>query len=135
MKRFLHRVLPFLALLVCAGYLVHSSRAGALTPEGQGKEDAETSAQQAERTKALFNERCAKCHGRDGRGDTVLGKMVRAPDFTDETWWKEEKHDKRFIDSVTNGKDDMPAFGKKLSRHEISTLVTYLRRRFHKATR
>ena len=80
------------------------------------------------RTRALFNDKCARCHGEDGRGETHTGEMLGAPDFTDEKWWKETKGDGRFIHSVTNGKEAMPAFGKKLSKQEITFLVAYVRR-------
>jgi mono/diheme cytochrome c family protein len=77
--------------------------------------------------KALFNEKCARCHGEDGRSETRSGSMLGAPNFTDEKWWQEEKTDERLINSVTNGKDAMPAFGKKLSKEEIIELVAYVR--------
>jgi mono/diheme cytochrome c family protein len=86
------------------------------------------------RTKVLFDEKCAKCHGTNGRGKTVTGEMLGVPDFTDENWWKEGKTGKRLVTSVTEGRDGMPPFGKKLSGHEIATLVAYVRR-FNKASR
>jgi cbb3-type cytochrome c oxidase subunit III len=133
MKRFVQGVVLFVALSLCAGYLVQSSRAGILLQEKQGrKESGSISPEQLARAKTLFNERCARCHGVDGRGETVLGNMLGAPNFTDEKWWKEEKDEKRFITSVTNGRDEMPAFGKKLSKQEIGALVAYVRR-FNKA--
>ena len=64
-------------------------------------------------------------------GDTALGKRFNAPDFTDHEWW--EKHaqianDRALIGIVERGKGGMPAFGKKLTRSEIKTLVNYVRR-------
>jgi mono/diheme cytochrome c family protein len=76
---------------------------------------------------ALFNEKCARCHGEDGRGRTVIGRMVGAPDFADETWWDEEKDERRFARSIAEGKGEMPAFGKKLSRPEIKALAAYVK--------
>src|SRR5258708_2993784 len=69
--------------------------------------------------KAAFKATCARCHGEDGRGDTVLGEIMTPPNFTDAKWWKDVT-DERLIDSITNGKDEMPAFGKKLTKHEIA---------------
>ena len=80
------------------------------------------------RAKALFGEKCARCHGADGRGETVTGGMLGVPDFTDENWWKEGKSDARLVASVTEGRDEMPAFGRKLTRREIASLVAYVRR-------
>ena len=129
MKRFVQSIVLFAALCLCAGYIASSSRAGILVQEKQGKKESESiSSEQLARTKTLFNETCARCHGEDGRGETRLGEMLGAPNFTDEKFWKEEKGDERFITSITNGKDGMPAFGKKLSKEEISALLVYVRR-------
>ena len=127
--------LLLLALLVYGGSLLHSSRAGVRPGEEQEKKEPEPiSPRQMAQAKTLFNERCARCHGTDGRGETVIGYMLGIPNFTDEKWWKEERSDKRFIASITNGKGEMPAFGKKFSKQEISALAAYVRR-FNKAAR
>lgn len=79
----------------------------------------------------LFNRNCARCHGADGRGDTPLGHLYKAPDFTDSEWWKKNSNisGARTLRSiVTRGKAGMPAFGKKLTRAEINLLVDRIRR-------
>jgi mono/diheme cytochrome c family protein len=78
-------------------------------------------------TSELFVQRCARCHGRDGRGATKLGRMVEAPDFTDGDWWGGGVSDERLKASIADGKGEMPAFGKKLTRSEISSLAAYVR--------
>ena len=83
----------------------------------------------------LFKTNCARCHGADGRGDTPLGQSYNAPDFTDPDWWRQHKSTTsrgRMLSLVTNGKGDMPAFDKKLTRSQIELLVDYVRR-FRKA--
>ena len=71
----------------------------------------------------LFVERCAKCHGEDGKAQTPKGRKMKARDFTDPEFQK-VKTDARLIDSVTNGTEkDMPPFGKVLSSDEIEKLV------------
>ena len=135
MKKFVQGVVLFVALCLCAGYIMSSSRAGILTQQKQGRKDAESiSPEMLSRTRMTFNEKCARCHGEDGRGETPSGDTLGVPNFTDEKFWKEEKGDERFINSITNGKEAMPAFGKKLSKQEISALVVYVRR-FPKAPR
>jgi mono/diheme cytochrome c family protein len=79
----------------------------------------------------LFRNNCARCHGGDGRGDTPLGHTYKTPDFTAQEWWRKNFNitgsaSLNFI--VSRGKGGMPAFGKKLSRTEIRSLVTYVRR-------
>ena len=70
----------------------------------------------------LYKEYCAKCHGEDGKAQTPRGRQLNARDFTDAEWQAEEK-DEEFIEAVTEGKDDMPPFGKKLTREQIESLV------------
>lgn len=71
---------------------------------------------------ALYKEYCAKCHGEDGKGNTPKGKQLMAKDFTDADWHEDET-DEELIEVVTEGHDDMPAFGKKLTKEQIESLV------------
>ena len=123
MKTFVKSSLLLLTLLLCAWQA---------RPAPQEKVDAEK--KESTQTPALFKEKCARCHGEDGRGQTVIGRMVNAPDFTDENWWNEEKDERRFVRSITEGKGEMPAFGKKLTRPEIRALAAYVKT-FRKAER
>jgi len=76
--------------------------------------------------KDLFNAKCARCHGADGRGDTVLGHSLDAPDFTNDGW--KSAHSAAEMTNVVNkGQKGMPAFGKKLTAGQISSLVAYVR--------
>lgn len=122
-----------LTFALCTWQLLPASRAG---DQGGAEErqSESTPAGQRERAKSLFTDRCARCHGADGRGRTVLGEMLAAPDFTDEEWWKDEKSERRLVQSIAEGKGEMPAFAKKLSRREISSLADYVRD-FRKADR
>jgi mono/diheme cytochrome c family protein len=70
----------------------------------------------------LFKQYCAKCHGEDGKAQTPKGKQMKARDFTDAEFQSGES-DSELIKSVTEGKDDMPPFGKKLTPEQISGLV------------
>ena len=95
-------------------------------PRGQAGGAAGPKTSQAARTRALFDERCARCHGRDGRGQTRLGEMLGPPDFTDAGWQKNAS-DERMRNSIRDGAGQMPAFGRKLSRREVAALVAYVR--------
>jgi mono/diheme cytochrome c family protein len=116
MKIFVKSSLLILTLLLCAWQAFPAPQ------EKAAAENGETT-----QTPALFKERCARCHGEDGRGQTVIGRMVDAPDFNDESWWDEEKSERRFVRSITEGKGEMPAFGKKLTRPEIKALAAYVK--------
>jgi mono/diheme cytochrome c family protein len=71
---------------------------------------------------ALFKEYCAKCHGEDGKADTPKGRQLMAQDMTDPEWQAEES-DAELIKVVTKGGEDMPPFGKKLTKEQIESLV------------
>ncbi|MDQ3821185.1 MAG: cytochrome c [Acidobacteriota bacterium] len=129
---FVKGVVLLLALALSSGYLWNSLAA---QEKKEKDESAAVTPEQLEHAKTLFTERCARCHGLDGTSNTVLGNMLEAPNFTDARWWKEgDTSDKRFIKSITEGKDEMPAFGKKLTRQEIVSLIAYVRR-FNKSAR
>ena len=93
---------------------------------GQG---SQLSTEQLAKAKELFTEKCARCHGADGRGQTVLGEMLLVPDFTDAKWWKEKNTENAELAKIiAGGKGEMPAFEEKLTRSEIANLIAYLRR-------
>ncbi|MDT5121009.1 MAG: hypothetical protein QOC96_491 [Acidobacteriota bacterium] len=128
---FVKGIILFIALVLSSGYLLNS-RAHAGQEKQDKAESATVSPEQLAHAKTLFTEKCARCHGQDGTSKTVLGSMLGAPNFTDARWWKTDVDDKRLVKSITEGKDEMPAFGKKLTRQEIVSLIAYVRR-FNKA--
>ena len=114
-----------LVAMLCVLLLVESGVALAL----QRRKSRGLPSQQ--RVEELYRGNCARCHGADGRGDTPLGRLYNAPDFTDQGWWQEHAKitsTKSLFSIVTRGKGNMPAFGKKLNRSEISLLVKHMRR-------
>ena len=67
---------------------------------------------------AIFKQRCAMCHGPDGRG-----AVSRTPNFADPAW-QAAKTDDALLNAVTNGTEGgMPAFGSQLSSQQIDRLV------------
>ena len=77
--------------------------------------------------KTTFDAKCATCHGKDGRGKTFKGKLSHARDLTDAAW-QNEVTDERLFNSISNGRNKMPAFKRKLSEAQIDELVAYVRR-------
>jgi mono/diheme cytochrome c family protein len=77
--------------------------------------------------KTTFDAKCATCHGKDGRGKTFKGKLTHARDMTDGQW-QNDVTDERLFNSISNGRNKMPAFKKKLSEAQIDELVAYVRR-------
>lgn len=77
--------------------------------------------------KSTFDAKCAKCHGKDGRGKSMRGKLIHARDLTSGQW-QNDVTDERLFNSVGNGRGKMPSFKKQLSDAEIDALVAYVRR-------
>jgi len=76
--------------------------------------------------KTTFDAKCASCHGKDGRAKTFRGKLSHARDLTN-AQWQGEVTDERLFNSISNGRNKMPSFKKKLSEAEIDALVSYVR--------
>jgi mono/diheme cytochrome c family protein len=79
-------------------------------------------------SETLFKQKCVKCHGADGTGDTSMGRIFNAPDFTDSGWWAKHSDSAERVRVITKGKKNMPAFGKKLTKAQIAGLATYVER-------
>src|SRR3954465_7699416 len=112
------------ALLLCAIVLSFSSLAVVAASGEPDSKKPQLSA--AERGRAVYANNCARCHGGDGTGQTTMGQMTEAPNLTD-AGWQRGKSASRMAASVANGRGQMPAFKKKLSRQEIAAAVAYVR--------
>jgi cbb3-type cytochrome c oxidase subunit III len=108
------------ALLLCATVLSLTSLAAAT-----GEPESKKSRTPAD-GRTVYANNCARCHGGDGAGQTTMGQMTEAPNLTD-AGWQRGKSSSRMAASVTNGRGQMPAFKKKLSRQEIAAAVAYIR--------
>lgn len=118
----------FKAILLCATLVSLSSlvvAASSSSPSTSGGPDSKRQSS-AERGREVYANNCARCHGGDGTSQTNMGRMTEAPDLTD-AGWQRGKSSSRMIASVANGRGEMPAFKKKLSRQDISAAVAYVR--------
>ncbi len=80
---------------------------------------------------ALWNQHCASCHGKDGTGNTMMGKKLKVNDYTDakvQASFTDAEAEKAIKEGVkTNGKQSMKPFGEKLSDADIKALVAHIR--------
>ena len=68
---------------------------------------------------------CARCHGVDGRGQTDQGRKYDVPDLVEES---KQTSSAKISKIIANGKLEMPAFGKKLSKKQIAALASYIKK-------
>jgi cytochrome c6 len=73
----------------------------------------------------IYKNQCATCHGANGHA-TLKGKLKGAPNFSDPRW-QAKTSDDHIFNTISNGHDRMPAFGKKLTADEIQSLISYIR--------
>ncbi|HEX9289570.1 MAG TPA: c-type cytochrome [Anaeromyxobacteraceae bacterium] len=78
----------------------------------------------AEDGKALFAQKCASCHGPDGKGKTKMGEKLGAKDLTKET--KEPLAE--IVKDIENGKPPkMLAYKGKLTDEQIKAVAEYIK--------
>ncbi len=119
MRKIFKLGLVFVFLATGVFVLCFSSRSSGVLPS------SEAAVVDSAPVQKLYLNNCARCHGADGKSQTALGKQTDATDLTDSFVKKMSR--KRVTNVITNGADGMPAFGKKLSKTEISSLVNYIR--------
>ena len=73
----------------------------------------------------LYNTNCAKCHGPDGSGSTVVGKAVGAKDLRAAE--AKKLTDAEIFTQIDQGKGNMPPFGGTLNKAQIDSLVPIIR--------
>ena len=80
---------------------------------------------------ANWSQHCASCHGKDGSGNTMMGKKLSVKDYHDakvQAAFSDAEAERAIKEGVkTNGKETMKPFGSKLSNADIKALVAYIR--------
>ena len=86
---------------------------------------------QGEEAKTLWEKHCASCHGKDGKGETKMGRQAGVKNYTDPKFqeeFKEERAIKTIKDGLTEkGKERMKPYADKLTDDEIKSLAAYIR--------
>jgi mono/diheme cytochrome c family protein len=72
---------------------------------------------------ATWSQNCASCHGKDGSGNTMMGKKLGVKDYTKEQSFS----DAEAANVIKNGKGKMKAYKDKLSDADVKALVAYVR--------
>ena len=69
----------------------------------------------------LFSQKCASCHGKDGKG-TSVGLKMGAKDLT-----TTKLSDQEIEGVITNGKGKMTPYKEKLSGDQIKSLAKFIK--------
>jgi len=80
---------------------------------------------------ATWVQNCASCHGKDGSGNTMMGKKLEVKDYHDakvQAAFSDAEAVRAIKEGVkTNGKETMKPFGSKLSDADIKAVTAYIR--------
>jgi mono/diheme cytochrome c family protein len=74
---------------------------------------------------SLFKAKCVACHGSDASGNTPMGKNLKIRDLRSAE--VQGQSDAQLFNTISNGKDKMPAYGKSLNQEQIHQLVAFIR--------
>jgi len=81
---------------------------------------------QQKEPKQVYLDKCAVCHGEDGKGQTAKGKKLKVKDVSSPEVKK--MTDAQMLDIVLKGKgDDMDGYEKDLGADMSKKLVAYMR--------
>ena len=72
---------------------------------------------------ANWAQHCASCHGKDGSGNTAMGKKLGVKDYSKAQGFS----DAEATNIIKNGKGKMKGYKDKLSDADIKALVAYVR--------
>lgn len=79
----------------------------------------------------LYAKNCASCHGKDGTGNTKMGKKAGARDYTDakvQSSFSDAEGLKAIKEGVKkDGKEKMKSFSGKVSDADAKELLAYIR--------
>jgi mono/diheme cytochrome c family protein len=87
-----------------------------------------TNAESVSAGKALWSQHCTSCHGKTGLGDGNKAAQLKTtpPDFTKPA--VQSQTDGALFFKISEGRDDMPSFKKKIPEQEdIWNLVNFMR--------
>jgi cytochrome c553 len=80
---------------------------------------------------AVWAKHCGFCHGKDGKGQTKMGKKSGARDYTDaavQSSFSDAEALEAIKEGVTeDGKNKMKGYADKVSDDEAKALVAYIR--------
>lgn len=74
---------------------------------------------------AIYGQKCAMCHGADGKATTPVAKMMQVPSF--DTAACRAKSNAALEAMIEKGKGRMPAYQSQLSGAQVKDLVAYIR--------
>jgi cytochrome c oxidase cbb3-type subunit 3 len=121
----MHNILKTFLVLTFVAFGAFVFSTGAKANFNRANSFAENDADTKTLPKDLYVRNCARCHGADGKGETEVGRNLDVPNLSISGSRMSAAKISRII---SGGKDDMPAFGKKLNKTQIASISAYVRK-------
>jgi|SRR6266542_5479220 len=80
----------------------------------------------AQADKAIFEKSCVSCHGKDGKGNPAMAKVLGEKGLNLTAKETSQKSDPQLMKVIEDGEGKMPPF-KSLSKDELKQVVAYIR--------
>ena len=74
---------------------------------------------------SIFNSKCAACHGKDGKGDTAMGKKLNIRSLASKEVQKQS--DAELLAISKKGKNKMPAYDGKIADDDLKAVIAHIR--------
>jgi mono/diheme cytochrome c family protein len=84
-----------------------------------------SSAASQDKSGATYRQKCAACHGPDGKAQTAAAKNLGVRSFASPEVTKMPDAD--LSAAIDKGKGKMPSYGKSMKPEEIKAMVAYVR--------
>jgi mono/diheme cytochrome c family protein len=78
-----------------------------------------------DKSAGTYRQKCAACHGPDGKAQTPAGKNLGVRSFGDPAVAK--MTDAELSAVIEKGKGKMPSYGKSMNADEVKAMVAYVR--------
>lgn len=91
------------------------------------KNPVKATAESVEMGSMLYKKYCASCHGKEGLGDGVKARSLETfPGDFSGAFYQNQTDGEHFY-KTKMGRDEMPAYDKKVSDEDIWNMVNYMR--------
>ena len=111
MQRPFHRMARRQMQAACVGFVLVLSACGSGNPIGEGEK--------------IYSKRCYSCHGETGAGDGPTARLMGIKPANLQVAVR-EKSKAEILDTITRGRQAMPAFGRSLTEAQQEAVYRYL---------
>jgi mono/diheme cytochrome c family protein len=91
------------------------------------KNPAKADAESLQIGKMAYNKNCASCHGKLGLGDGPKARTLETPSGDFSAAYYQNQTDGEHFYKTKTGREDMPAYDKKIADEDIWHIVNYMR--------